>query len=358
MIEQENRPLLRATSTTRTAASRCGAFIAVLLIAATAGFAQRDSLVLKNGDVIVGELKSLDAGVATIETDYSKKDFTIEWDGVKKVYSRRRYLVTMRDGERFNGSVRSADDDGVVLVDELGPDTLATTLMDVVLLKGLETDFWSRLRANVDVGLTVTKANNLRQYSSQSSIGYLVDQWELTLSYDANQSSQDSVEDIKRTEASAEYIYFLPADWFLQSVAKTLSNTEQALDMRFQATVSGGQYLVHTNRSYFRVGAGLSFNDESYTNETPDKSSLEASLGAELDLFDIGDLNFHSTLFAYPSLTEPKRLRSDFNLDVKYDILDDFYIKFNTTVYYDNKPAVAGAETDYTYGISVGWEME
>jgi hypothetical protein len=37
--------------------------------------AQKDSLVLKNGDVIVGEIKSMDKGVLTIETDYSKNDF-------------------------------------------------------------------------------------------------------------------------------------------------------------------------------------------------------------------------------------------------------------------------------------------
>jgi hypothetical protein len=347
-----------ANSSPPPAALATGLLLAALLLAASPAPAQRDSLVLKNGDVIVGELKSLEAGVATVETDYSKKDFTIEWDGVKGIYGQRRFRATLKDGKRFNGSVRSSEGENVVLIDDVERDTLRTTLMDIVVLRGLETDFWSRLRANVDVGLTVTKANNLRQYSSQSSIGYLVDQWELTLSYDANQSKQDSVEDIKRTESSAEYIFFLPADWYLQSVARTLTNTEQALDMRFQGMLGGGRYLVHTNRSYFRVGAGLSYNDESYTNETPDKSSLEASLGAEIDLFDIGDVNLHSTLFAYPSLTEAKRLRSDFTLDIKYDILDDFYVKFNTTIYYDNKPAVAGAETDYTYGISVGWEME
>ena len=38
----------------------------LLLVIATQ--AQKDSLVLKNGDVIVGEIKSMDKGVLTIET--------------------------------------------------------------------------------------------------------------------------------------------------------------------------------------------------------------------------------------------------------------------------------------------------
>src|SRR5436190_23974960 len=72
-------------------------------------YAQHDSLILKNGNVIVGELKSLDKGVVTIETDYSKSDFTIEWSGIKEVYSRSRFLITLKDGSRINGIFQSVD---------------------------------------------------------------------------------------------------------------------------------------------------------------------------------------------------------------------------------------------------------
>lgn len=46
------------------------------LLSGIAVEAQKDSLVLKNGNVIVGEIKSMDKGVLTIKTGYSKKDFT------------------------------------------------------------------------------------------------------------------------------------------------------------------------------------------------------------------------------------------------------------------------------------------
>ena len=39
--------------------------------------AQSDSIVFKNGNIIVGEIKSMDKGVLTIETSYSDKDFAI-----------------------------------------------------------------------------------------------------------------------------------------------------------------------------------------------------------------------------------------------------------------------------------------
>ena len=191
-------------------------FIAAVLLATSSVVAQRDSLVLNNGDMIAGELKALDAGIVTMETDYSKNDFTIEWDGVKKIYAQRRFLVTLRSGARFKGSVHSTGGEYVILADDFTRDTMSTTLMDIVYLRGLDTDFWSRLRANIDVGFTVTKANNLKQFSSQSSIGYLVDQWELTLSFDGNQSTQDSVAG-HQADRSGSRIRLFPARRLVRS---------------------------------------------------------------------------------------------------------------------------------------------
>ena len=114
---------------------------------------------------------------------------------------------------------------------------------------------------------------------------------------------------------------------------------------------------MHTNKSYFGVGGGLSLNNETFTNGTPKRTSLEGYIGSEVNLFDIGDFSLLSNLYVYPSFTESGRWRTDFKLDTKYDLPLDFYIKFSVTLNYDNQPAVAGKETDYVYVFSVGWEL-
>ena len=50
-------------------------------------FSQIDSLILINGDVIIGEVKSMNKSVIQIETPYSDSDFKIEWEGIKEIYS-------------------------------------------------------------------------------------------------------------------------------------------------------------------------------------------------------------------------------------------------------------------------------
>ncbi|PWU05130.1 MAG: hypothetical protein C5B52_00145 [Bacteroidetes bacterium] len=320
-------------------------------------FGQHDSLILKNGDVIVGEIKSMDKGIITIETDYSKSDFTIEWTGIKEIYSSASFLVTLKSGERINGKVKSIDGGKKVIITTDEGTEKESTLEDIVYLKGLKSNFWSRARASIDVGLSLTKANNLRQFNVRSSVGYVADKWLTEIFYDDLRSKQDSVAETKRTESGASFTYFLPRDWYTKAGISTLSNTEQALKLRFTAKGGLGKYLIHTNRSYLGLGAGLALNNESFTNSTPMRTSLEAYFGAEVNLFDIGDFSLLSNIYAYPNLTESGRLRSDFKLDAKYEFPHDIYVKFGVTVNYDNQPAEVGKETDYVYVFSVGWSL-
>ncbi len=327
-----------------------------LLCTGFAVSAQNDSLILSNGNVMVGEMKSMDKSVLVIETDYSKNDFNVEWSGIKKIYTLNRFLITLRDGTRINGSIRSTDTGSVVIEGTEG-EKIETALIDIVYIKALETDFWSRAYASIDLGINLTKANNLRQYSMRSTAGYLADRWALDMYYNDIRSRQDSVEDTKRTEGGATYKYYLPRDWFLISSMNLLSNTEQALQLRSIANLGAGKFLVHTNKSYWGLVGGLSYNHETFSNDTPERNSAECFFGSELNIFDVGDLDLFSTWYAYPSLTEAGRWRSDFKLDTKYDLPLDFYIQMGLTLNYDNRPAVQGNEMDYVFVISFGWKL-
>ncbi|GAO44009.1 hypothetical protein FPE01S_03_00480 [Flavihumibacter petaseus NBRC 106054] len=319
--------------------------------------AQKDSVIFKNGNTIVGEMKSLNNGVLTMETSFSKNDFTIKWSEIRSVFSDTRFLITLADGRRINGNLKSRPDSGRVVTADPGRTDIEVALEDIVFIKGLKSDFWSRAKASIDVGMSLTKANNLRQFSVRSAVGYLADRWQLDANFNTLFSKQDSVEDTKRTDAAINYKYFLQHDWYLGASLSFLSNTEQALRLRTTGKIGGGKLLKHTNKSYWGVGGGLSVNNESFTNETPARNSLEAYAGTELNLFDIGDLSLLSSWYVYPSLTESGRWRSDFSFDAKYEFWKDFYFRAGTTVNYDNQPAVAGKETDFVFQFTVGWSL-
>lgn len=328
----------------------------VTLIAAFPCLAQKDSIILKNKDVIVGEVKSLDRGVLTIETGYSDADFKIEWDGIKEIFTTSSFLLIHQTGRRVNSTLQSVPGSDSVKLLDAGQE-LFYPLKDIVYLKGIKSKFWSRMDAAIDVGLNFAKANNLSQYNMNARVAYTANKWQLALSYTDNRSKQDSVSQTKRTETNIDFKYFLPHNWYLNTSLNFLSNTEQALKLRTTAKLGAGKYLVQTNQKYWGLGAGFSLNNEEFTNAKAAQTSSEVYIASELNLFNMKDMSLFNSIYIYKSLSDGDRWRSDVKFDLKYDLPLDFYIKPGFTLNYDNRPAIIGNEVDYVITFSFGWEL-
>ncbi len=326
------------------------------LISSLALVGQSDSLIFKNGNNIVGEVKSMDRNILKIETDYSDDDFTIEWDGVKEIYTETFFLITVTDGTRYNGHLKSDGTGKLQILTEDGQ-TITLDPHEIVLLDDVDQGFWSQLYASIDFGLDVTKANDFRQVSMRSNLGYIAKRWQLDGSYNTYFSKQNEVEDIKRTDGGVTFKYFLPHDWYPMVSVDFLSNTEQQIQLRATGKAGMGKYIIHTNHYYWGFSAGANYNNENYSIDTiPDRKSWEGFIGTELNMFNTGDLSLITNIIAYPSITEAGRWRTDFKFDVKYDLPLDFYIKAGLTINYDNQPAPGSPEADYIFHTGFGWE--
>lgn len=331
-------------------------FIAIALFSASFVFSQNDSLILVNGDVIIGELKDMDRGVTTIETAYSDSDFKIEWDGIKEIYTVQSYLITTSEGERFNGKIASSGDKKIKLILEDGT-TYEMLFMDIVYLKSIDEGFWNKIDAFVDVGFDLTKANNQMTFSTRSGINYIAPVWGLGLKYNTNVTTQDEGPNTERTDGELGFKYFLPKDFYIPVSVNYLKSSEQNLKARWTAMAGVGYFFFQTNRMYWGADVGGSYNTENYIPDSiPDRNSFEGYFGTNLNLFDIGDFSLSTSAKAFPSFTESGRWRVDFNLDTKYDLPLEFYIKIGFSMNYDNQPVPGGSDMDYTLHTGVGWE--
>lgn len=330
-------------------------FLSFFILMSTIAFSANDSIVFNNGNYIVGEIQGMNRGVLTVETDYSDSDFQIEWDGVAEIYGINFFLISLTDGTRVTGTFSSQSDGSILLQGELT--IYETELNDIVFIKSVDQDFWSRVYASIDLSLSVAKANNLRQLNTRSNIGYIADLWSVSASYSQLFSEQNDVDPTKRTDGSGAFSYFLPKDWYIPANISFLSNTEQKLDLRINGRLGFGKYVIHTNKSYWGFSLGASYNDEKYSTETETRQSWEGFVSSELNLYDIGDLDLLVSVTAYQGLTETDRFRTDLKFDAKYDLPLDFYIKAGFTVNYDNIPAEGASETDYVIESGFGWEL-
>ncbi len=320
---------------------------------------QQDTLILINDDIIIGEIKAMDRGILTIETEYSSSDFKIEWKNISEIYSSGYFLLSLYDGTHINGSFRSISNERIVIYGSEGG-VIQIPKKDLVFIKEVEKGFWSRLYARVDFGYSLTKANNLEQTTLDSRFGYLEDMWSMDAYANFLFSTQDSIDDIRRGDAGVGYRFHLYKGWYASLDALFLSNTEQALDLRSNFKGGFGRYFFKSNRAYWGAGVGLAANLENFSEDSEqisnDRRSFEGYIGTELNIYDIGDLDFFLNATAYPSITENGRWRFDLRADLKYDLPLDFYIRVGTTVNYDNQPAVEGNETDYVLTNGIGWK--
>lgn len=327
------------------------------LLAINKVFAQTgDTLKLKNKDIIIGEIKSIDRAVLIIETEYSDKDFSIDFGEVEEMSIRRQCLVLLTGGRRKFGYVKSDGPNKTRIILQNGQ-TEYYNLNEIIALQEVASSFIKRIKASIDLGYNLTKANNASQFTIGGAINYTGEKWLMDGSISVLNSNQANVDEVKRTDASGELLRILGKKWFVLGNVSYLSNTEQALDSRISTSAGGGYLLVTTNKLYLAFSTGLTYNIENFSDQTPDKTSTELFTTLAFNMFDFKDLDLVTSANFYPSLSESGRVRLDYNIRIKYDLPLDFYIKTEFTLNYDNQPANSGSELDYILTTGFGWEF-
>jgi putative salt-induced outer membrane protein YdiY len=336
--------------------------LGIFLFAIQASFAQKDTLVMKSNEKIFGEIKQLDNGVLQVETNFSDKDFQVEYDKVVYIHTPRHFLIITTHGERYYGSIKSKSSDSLVaVISEKSGGEIEVNLEEIVFFQEVEDSFWQRLDVELSVGYTLTKANNNQQFSVNFDLGYLSEKSKYNLYFEMIRSFQESDEftaEISRTNGGFVYRRFIVRDWFMLLNADLLQSSELRLALRSNTKGGVGNYVVKNSKMNLGIAGGVAWAYENYTdafNET--RNSVEAFFAAEYVIFDLGDLELGTKLFAFPSLTEAGRFRSDFNIHVKYDLPLDIFIKLNYTLNYDNQPAIGAPESDYVFQTTLGWEL-
>jgi len=336
---------------------RVYATIIILIFFGAQALAQNDTLVMKNGDMMVGEIKELQQGVMKFETDYSDKDFAIEWNNVREIYTTTTFIISLSDGDRINGTIKTdPTDSSRVLIFERGGMKSARR-RDIFYLKGIEETFFGRLDASIGLGVTITTENKLRSLNTKGNIAYTGRFWRSDASIDALKSIQHDTIRTNRIEASVGGRLLLKNSWFLAVSAKFLQSDEQKYKLKSTTDISGGNLIVNTNKIYLAASAGFAWTYEQFTDDTPLRNSLEGKAGMELNLFDIKDFSLLTNAFVFPGITKKGRVRLDFKIDLKYDLPRDFYIKFGYTHNFDNQPAAGALEHFYKLDTTFGWEL-
>jgi hypothetical protein len=338
--------------------------LAASLLGAGSLHAQKtDVVTMVNGDAVTGEIKSLERG----KLDYSTDDMgrlSIQWTKVLRLSSRHYFEVETSSGLKYFGRLLAADRDGRVVV---GFDDSADSLevARIVRIVPLESDFLSRVRAFLDVGISLAKANRNLTLNVNTDASYRGPKWGTGLAYTGYLQRQRDTSATTSNTVTLNVTRFLPGRWDVNGVLRAEQNDELNLVSRYTGGALGARRFIQTNSHEVRTAAGavvtterFSSTDTTAVNPDTAKVNLEGLVLFEWAWFrfDSPKLDIGTTMTAYPSISQLGRVRGDGKLRVKYEIFKDFFVGLNFTLTFDSKPPdETAAKSDYQSSVTIGW---
>src|SRR6185436_6117926 len=314
----------------------------------------QDVVITTTGDRLVGEIKSVEKDVLTMETAYSDADFKIEWEDIASIESNRQFLVETFDGRRLSGSLRP-DPDKKPVVQIAGT---SVPLQEVSAVQPFERTFWARFDTAMDFGYSMTRSNSAKQLSLGANLSYRDERYVDVVFANVFRSSQENAPETQRWDAANDFRRLMGGRWYVNTTQDFLNSEEQGLNLRMTIGGGGGRYLTRSPSQYLALGGGLAWTNENYTDTTlPAKDSAEAYLGTEFmtEKLKITDLITRFTY--YPSLTISDRYRLAYRFDLDFNLPGDWYFRVGLFDNYDSKPPSGFSKNDYGWSNAFGYKF-
>ena len=335
--------------------------IACLLVliacSASAWAAKTDIVVLKNGDRITGEVKHLERGKLTLSTDHMGTVY-IEWIAIEEIFSSTGQAIELTNGQRFYGPLAKGENEEMMVVKtEQGPVGLSTE--DIAGMYPVEAGFWERLDITADLGFSWDKASNVGKYSIGVGTELRNPRFISRASFNSEITTQEGRDDTTRATVDALHLAFHRNSRYHAFFGNLENNDELGIDLRIMAGAGYGTVPIRSQRSFLSVGAGLALNHE-IPVEGESEDNLEAVGMVTYDYYKYSDpeRSLTSNFRIFPSITDPGRWRTTFDMDFRLELVADLYWKMSYYISYDSDPVSReGASSDYGVISSLGYKF-
>ncbi|MCL4779624.1 MAG: DUF481 domain-containing protein [Gammaproteobacteria bacterium] len=341
-------------------AASAGKLIAALLLLNFTSVAladKTDVIHLRNGDRLTAEIKRLERGRLKLSTD-SMGTVYVEWKDIVRLTSKEIYIVELLDGERVQGTLATPGDDGtLVVIDRDEPRRLDMGQVAWIDPLKLDIERIKRWDGSVSAGFDKTKANNDTSISASFDARRRAVNFQLDLGGSLYSRSQDDAEDSIRADFGAVYRRLLEQRWFWAVLGSLERNDEQAIDLRALAGAGYGRFLLQTGRSLWSATGGLAVVNEQRAGAESAETSVEGLLNTEYEFFtyDTPKTSILTSLTVYPSLTEGGRFRTNLDLGVRRELIEDLFLELSFYNTYDSEPPIEGEKNDYGIVTSLGY---
>jgi hypothetical protein len=318
-------------------------------------FAQKtDVVVLLNGDKITGEVKYMRVGILTFKTD-NMETIEIQWNKIKSITTKNFYEIEVSDGRVFFGSIAPGENEDMMTV-------IGVTLEHNLFLKyiarinRIRESFWDIIEGSVKLGFSFTKASSIGQISLGGNAKYRtkINVSEILLNSVFTTTEEELTS--SKNDLSFSYQHNLEYQWFAAGIASLQENSELGIKLRTSLGGGIGNNFIQSQNQWFFTVAGLSVNREAKTDQTEAIYNLEAIISAQYQFFkyEHPKATFLTYTNIFPSLSNLGRFRFNYNAELSWEMVLDFYWDLTFYYEYDSQPQSEDASSsDYRIETSL-----
>ena len=355
---------------------RCGILLIIFLCMSgltayaadetAAAAAPIDTVTLKDGSVIYGEVLEMDGGILLLKNAANPDNLIkLKWDNVAKLAVTHPIPFHLKEGTVLNGTTSEGQDGVLVIHAEPLAGTMNVPMTDVKSVNPL-------IQApviyvgNLTGGYSQTTGNS--HLRNASLIGELVarsEQLRLTMNVRYVYGDDAGRLITRNARGTIKLDFFITKKLFWFTSAYFEQDSFQDLKLRTALAtgpgyqwVDRGDYSGITKDMTFYTEAGLAYFNEDFS-VAPDKASLRArvSLKFSWPIFEDAITLYHfSELF--PSLQDTSDVYFTMDNGVRFKVWQGFVTSFQITTRYNSRPAPGTTDTDQLYLITLGYAFD
>lgn len=326
---------------------------------------RKDVLHFVNGDRLTCEIIKLEKGYLYVKLEYAEGTIAMDWSKVAGVDSPQGFVVADKSGKRYTGTLQSVAENTVPEKrEELEVQITGSSAnqvlpgKEIVEIERTDTSFWQNLHGALSAGLNYSKQQNRTQYNFQSNTLFQRTKWSMSADYQSSFSGGGNVSNLRNDlQLNGARQLRSPRNFYM-GLVEFLQSNEQQLDLRTTLGGAVGHVFSHTNNTFINGYIGGDWNREMYSAEATTGrtgDSAEAVLGTLANFFRFKTTNILADARLYPSLTDPGRVRFDFNASLKLRLAKDLYWNAGYFLNYDSRPPQNLPKSDYGSTSSIGW---
>jgi hypothetical protein len=314
-----------------------------------------DVIYLTNGDRITGNIKELDRGRLRLRT-HTMDTIYINWVNIQSIESGKYQRIAMTDGSFIYGRLEKSESQGELAVLDSG-DVVSVPVDEIAALRALRVNesFVNRLEGDIRAGIDYKKATDILSVNVASNIRLREQTYEIGFGFDWNETQRTDNDNASRAQLFGDYTRLKDDRWFWKASGTLERNDELGLKLRTLASGSVGRYFVQTSTVRWEINGGIAVNAEEDVNDTR-VVSAEGLASTSFDIFilQVPITRLTAAVNLFPSITEKGRFRSNANLTLRHELVQDVFWDLQYYDTYDNRPADGAQKRDYGIISSIG----